>query len=1023
MAETLTLVASVGGTSTTPAITISNVAVGDRIYIAGHANGNVTFVDNNESGKDLTRQNGDAIYQPLTGECVGLWYMEVGGGDSTGTVTYNFTLGSSQRWGLCALHVKSPVSSSFAVNFTGGNSNGTSVSSGTAVAVSTPTTYCYHVCVYGADGASTNINGNPSGYTGNTGTATQAIRIAYMLKPASGDTGTGTFTTAAAAQYTAFSFAIYGTEPPPPANLSYAPLPCVDANPVFDSSNTTGQRDELKAGVIVYKRTDGYPGALGKYSGLLEVIESGTPQPTFPTRIAGRTPLTMAYVDTDANGPVHVWGSGESGAPFNNEDIPDVIFPRRDGTGWVAFTHVGNSGADARTSRIRWCSGYDFTSWTEGGVTIIAQGGAATWDEDIVAEPPGVWLPNGKLKLFYRGGTVWNTDAQIGMAEATWDGNVSSLPTLTKYASNPVIATSAQAWLSTGAAPGGTIAEPRAASTDGYRLNNWLGARVAANGYGHAYSDDGGQTWTISATALALPVSPQTSLGDAVFVNPDDTPQRPNGGHIVWIHPGADTGGPEGRYAAYIPYKRALADITRLGRFYYPTGTPYSSITATASGGGIQQYTAFILAFEFCKPTGDRSAELATLFQQGDSDTDDHCFIRIDASGNLALFWSTTTTATAGPPFDLSMTSSSPVDDGIPHKVAVVRVGSSEFRLLIERRGVWTVEDTDTTEDFGTFTSAVNIAIGNGHPSNAAYGNFPFRGTVSNAAFVSGTPPTTTLGDTVAAIEAALDSSRTAYSGGTNRWDIDDATDNGEVVPVETVDFLELPVASTDGSTGTSDHTASGPLFIPASTERGRLVWLDVEWKNASTSGIGALSSITFNGVAMTLAHSRNVTTSGVATYYMLSDSLPAAAGVYTWSVTVDGASGEVNAACSFKVGMSQRGPYDTGGADNTSTSITASLAAPAGGWIRDVLHNATGTDDATPHATQTELCDFATDTTNAGRIATSIRPAFVAASFDMSWSAITTAEQHILIATSWAPMTDPVFALQQPLVPASIPN
>jgi hypothetical protein len=799
-----------------------------------------------------------------------------------------------------------------------------------------------------------------------------------------------------------------------PPNLGYAPIPCVDANPVFESSNTAGQRDELKAGVIVFKRTEGYPGALSKYSGLLEVIESGTPQPTFPTRIAGRTPLTLAYYETDANGPIHVWGSGESGTPWFNEDIPDVIFPRRDGAGWVAFTHVGNNGADARTSRMRYCSGYDFTGWTEAGVTIIAQGGVGTWDEDIVAEPPGVWLPNGKLKLFYRGGAVWNTDAQIGMAETVWDGNVSSLPTLTKYASNPVIATGAQSWLSSGAAPGGMYLEPRAASTDGYRYNMWLGARLASAGYGHTYSDDGGQTFTVSATALALPVSPQTSLGDAVFVNADETPPRPNGGHIVWLFPGADAGGPEGRYAAYIPLKRAVADITRRGRFYFPTGTPYTAITATASGGGVQQYTAFVHVGEFCKPTGDRSVEFATFFQQGDANGTDHTYHRINqTTGVLDCYWRTATR-------ELTVSSSAAVDDGIPHKYALVATGGNQLHLFLEREGKWTLEVSSSSSSLGTFTSAVNIAIGNAHPSNN-YGNFPFRGTVSDMVFASGGTPPTDINGVVAAVHGLLDSSRTAHSGGTVRWSLlADGTDNGEVVPVETVEWLDTPAVSTDGSTGTTDQAITGSLFLPGASERGRIVWLDAEWKNVSTG----ITAITFDGVTMQLAHSRSVSTAGVATYYLLSDSLPATAGVYNWSVTVDGAAGQVHAVCSYKSGMMQRGPFATGGADGTSTSITASVNAPSNGWIRDVLHNATGTDDATPHATQTELADFSGDTTNAGRIATSIRPSWVQSSFDMSWSGITTSEQHILIATSWQ-VEDPrpVFALQQPLVPANRPS
>jgi hypothetical protein len=802
----------------------------------------------------------------------------------------------------------------------------------------------------------------------------------------------------------------YSNVAPLSAMFDRPPIQCTDINPYVNASGVASDTNEVKAGVTDWLRTEGYPGAPAKYSGIGEVIESGAPQPTLTSRIGGSTPLALDYDPAaGAGGPATLWTAG--GAGENNENVTTAIWPRRDAAGWVVFNHRGNNG-NPRQGVGKYNTSYDFqTGWTElGSPPLIDVGSGGTWDDANVPDLNGwTWIGN-KLVGFYRGhdGSI----TQVGRVDATWDGAVGSFPGLTKYGSNPVITSSAAPWITTnnGCVPGSIWIDPAG------RWWMYLSCN-SPNAAGLSYSDDLGFTWVVGQYATITPVSPQTSCGDGVAICIDDTPHRAYGASFVWIDSGSQGAATlEGRYLYFLPFEKTAAQITKKGKSYFPNGSPYSG--AALASGGVQGTNSFALAGRFRVPRCVRTSDLHTIYQQGVDGSDVMVYVRIGSTGLLTAFWSTTTTAAAGPPFDKTLTGASAVDDAEWWDFCFARFGANDFRLYTRRAGgAWVLDATNTAEDGGTTSSTQNAAIGNGFPTNG-FGNSPCRGVISDLVFMTGAPPDTSLTATGAAFAGMLHSSRTAYSGGTFQWDESNAqwVDNGDVVLVEAIDSTDLPTISTDGSTGTSDHTASGVLFLPASSERGRIVWLDVEFKNVSTG----VTAITFDGVTMTLAHSRTVSTAGVATYYLLSDSLPATAGPYTWSVTVDGASGQVNAACSYKPGMLQGGPFATGGADNTSTSISATLNAPSNGWIRDVLYNVTGTDDATPHPTQTETADFSTDSANAGRIATSMRQSWVQASFDMSWTSITTAEQHILIATSWQVEEPPVLALQQPMVPAN---
>src|SRR5258706_6971454 len=127
---------------------------------------------------------------------------------------------------------------------------------------------------------------------------------------------------------------------------------------------------------------------------------------------------------------------------------------------------------------------------------------------------------------------------------------------------------------------------------------------------------------------------------------------------------------------------------------------------------------------------------------------------------------------------------------------------------------------------------------------------------------------------------------------------------------------------SHDGSTGTTDHVASGSLVI--GNDVGRKVVLCITFAGTGTG----LTAVTFNSVAMHNAITRTSSLTGLAgsaIYYLDSSELPAA-GTYTFSATVDGAAGTVNATAIYLYNTAQGDAQATNGNDNTSTSITTSL-------------------------------------------------------------------------------------------------
>jgi hypothetical protein len=775
--------------------------------------------------------------------------------------------------------------------------------------------------------------------------------------------------------------------PVAPSNLSRRLLRIKDDGAALTvSSGIPGSSDELKAGIwaMAPTRVDGYPGAPNRYLVLAEVIDTGSPQQTRPTRLAGKTLLTLAYDPAIADpnvGPTRLWTA--AGVGENGENVPDTLFFRRDGAGYVTLNHRGNNGDGTRTVSGKYSTAYDAqTGWTEFGTPPLVNVGAPGAIDDYgVSDTNAAWLPDGSILAYVRLASS-ATNASIGLVTARWDGNVNSPPTFTKYASNPVMQAGAGgSWSDTGIAPGGVLIDPSG------RFHMWPGARIAINSFGYAYSDDG-RNWTAASTvAWTISNNPEQSAGDQT------SPMDDGDVAFVGFGGGWNGGDTEGRFGTVIPYEKPAAAIRYPGRFPYPTVGSEPSQALTLSAGGIQATNLGILVGRFRKYEQTRATDLGTIFCQivASLSETQKAHVRVDASGMLEALWVTASGT-------ITLTSSAVVDDALWHKFALVLGGANSLELWVEREGVWALE-ASSASTLGTVSGAVIAALGNRPAGYTAYGSHPLRGTYCDVVFATGTAVPSTTSAKVAAFEGLLSNQRVVWSDGTIAWDSERVGGHtGDIPLVEAAESLELPCVTTDGSSSSSDHEASAISFV--GLDNARIGILRVVADSVGTNGVvlAQLAGRPFR--ALPAARSGSAL---VQFFYLLDADLPSVAGFYSWLVRVDGSAGQVSADFSWIPGRVQRPPVIVQ-ASGTGTSLSATVAATAGGRILDALYSASAA-DATPHPTQTKQSSYRPNGT-APRLLTSHRRASVAGSFDLSWSGLTNGQQHLMVATHLEALT-----------------
>ena len=170
-------------------------AAGDVVIVVVHGNGQTTIADNNGStpfAKDLND------YQPnaSSGMTVSIFSRRIQSGDPS---SYNFTLGTGDRWSAVAITFQNPDSSAIydiapSVSYASYTDCQPCASTVTIPCITTITDGAIHVAVGLVDGSSSSVASGPAGYTLQQATTPQAIGLYTKNISPAGATGIGTFT-------------------------------------------------------------------------------------------------------------------------------------------------------------------------------------------------------------------------------------------------------------------------------------------------------------------------------------------------------------------------------------------------------------------------------------------------------------------------------------------------------------------------------------------------------------------------------------------------------------------------------------------------------------------------------------------------------------------------------------------------------------------------------------------------------------------------------------------------------------
>lgn len=211
-----------------------------------------------------------------------------------------------------------------------------------------------------------------------------------------------------------------------------------------------------------------------------------------------------------------------------------------------------------------------------------------------------------------------------------------------------------------------------------------------------------------------------------------------------------------------------------------------------------------------------------------------------------------------------------------------------------------------------------------------------------------------------------------------------------------------LQAASTNGgtddaSTSTSDHTVAPTQTVGVSGQNRALFGV--------VTGVGVSAGVsgtpTFNGTNGTKITSILSSTNCVEVWMWNDAALPAA-GTYSASATVDGASGTAAMTLFYFEGVSQSAPTNFGTQTGTGTSLTVNMtSSPAAGSILLAgLLDITTTDTPTHGANQLPTSSVnGTSTGNTHKHATSAKYVPSAGANSMSWTTLTNTSAKVGLA------------------------
>lgn len=190
------------------AITVSapaGVTAGDVVIVVTNLNGTSTSTTDNNGSTPFTKDSAIDNWSPPTfsqTNSISIWTRTIQVGDPS---TYAFTGGSSQRWGIVAVAIQSPNTTSFydvapaVANRNETANNGDSID---APSITTLTNNTIHIALGLQDASSTSITSTPTGYTKAEDALNQPVAFYYKAIAVAGATGTAS----------AFNWSSFGTK-------------------------------------------------------------------------------------------------------------------------------------------------------------------------------------------------------------------------------------------------------------------------------------------------------------------------------------------------------------------------------------------------------------------------------------------------------------------------------------------------------------------------------------------------------------------------------------------------------------------------------------------------------------------------------------------------------------------------------------------------------------------------------------------------------------------------------------------
>jgi len=211
MPATAVRASSSNSASTGTAISVTaptGTTTGDLVVISVHGNGQTTIVDNN-GATPFTADISNYAPNTTNGHTVSIYSRRIIGGDPA---TYNFTLGTTNRWSIDAVTFSDPDTVTiYDVTPSTGNAanrDDSSASTINAPTITTTTSDAIHVvCGYSDDGSGGAMT-PPSGYTGQGAPVNEPQTVSTKTIASASATGAQTVTATTSSPMIALSFAV-----------------------------------------------------------------------------------------------------------------------------------------------------------------------------------------------------------------------------------------------------------------------------------------------------------------------------------------------------------------------------------------------------------------------------------------------------------------------------------------------------------------------------------------------------------------------------------------------------------------------------------------------------------------------------------------------------------------------------------------------------------------------------------------------------------------------------------------------